>query len=572
MSFSLMGMRRTMASKQTATIILWALIAVFVVSAVVMVPGMFGGKNQSKSSRSTQPGANVVIASVNGTKITAGELDDEFYAKQEPGTSSYDVNSALGARNGAFDRIVQRLITDQAAKEMHVSLHSWTLRSLAKDLAQSQVAQMHEMAQQKAKTMADAAKTKEAIKQLQTADQIFAEQMKGFMQQMGAPANAKIDDETFTRAFVDYVLRKGEGGFYDRFAEMARMRQIGAGVIKTVPVSPYTDAYVQRWMTKEVKASWIFIAASAKTAKGMQEAQDTAKKLRESIIKTPASFATVARASSKDMMSGMNGGSLDWIKGGGSEMSMTSPMAEYLAFAYPKGEISPVVQIALPNPFTGASQVGYAFLRVEDERDRADRKGYDYAKGKDLALLRTKDRFDAAFADNYLSSQRAMATIERKSPELQYYGAQETNDRATMLKLQGQLKDEALLPPVVTAAFKYQVYQVEKDPKTKVKLLESVVPFAGGETAKMQLELGRLYAQVGQKDMALLQFGYLADGAETSDPDQSLHNGLKAEYTKLGDAKGIQRMTEWLKTHPKQPQPAGGMSGMPMGMPSGSPR
>ncbi|HEX2948482.1 MAG TPA: peptidylprolyl isomerase [Armatimonadota bacterium] len=554
---SLMSMRRKMASKKTATYILWSLIVVFLVGvALWSVPGKGIGKQYGDS-----PFANKVVAKINGEKVTAGQIDEEFYKQQDNG-QQYDLQSAPQTRFQIFDGIVHRLVAEQTAKKLHVRTWSWTLRSVAREVAQTQLASMHAQAQEQAKAQAASAKTPADKSKLQTADQMFKAQLSQALSQYGDTTKNPTEDD-FVRAFVRTAMSRQEKvGMYDQLVSFAQTYLIGEEVAKDQHTSPFSEDFAKKVNTKEVKASWIFIAAPQNNAQGLNEAKQKASKLHEDIIKAPNTFAAVAKKESADFMTKTQGGDLGWVSLKSSNVSI---MAQYLAFIQREGEIGPIVEIAMSSPFGGPSQIGYAFVKVDAIRDSADAKDFNWAKEKESAMVSTKVRFAQGFGQNYLELQTAKAKIVRLSDELKYYDAMMTNP-VEAEKLVTKLQDDKSIPPVVAAAFKYQVAEKTTDPAQKAVLLENVISYGGAQVPNLQMELGRAYTASGQKDKALQQFGFVADGADSNDPDHSMHTALKTEYAKLGDTKNVQRMVTWMKSHPKQAAPQGMGGGMPMMM------
>ena len=571
---SLMTMRYKMASKKTATIILWALIVVFVAGiALISLPGgKYGGGTQYKNEL---PGAEKVIATVNGEDIIAGQFNDEFINAQND-QNRFDINSALGARQQLFESLVQRTVTEQIAKEKKVRTWSWTLRSVAKEYAQAQLAGMRQSARIQASSDAAAAKTAKEKTKTKSVDEIYNAAIAQGIQQMGEVAPSKATEADYTRMVMKKITTQDETGIYEQFMNYARTRLIGKKLFaKEYKTSPLTEDFIKKLNTKEVKARWIFVAAKTEDAKGLSAAQDKAKQLRSQVVAKPATFSQVASKDSDDFMSKMRGGGLGfsffggqdansgWVKAGDSSLE---PMQEFLLFTTAKGEISPIVQSSTGAMF-GSPQVGYAFLIVDDVRDRNDSKTFNWAKDGELATTAASVRYEIGFGQSYLTLKRAEAKIVRMSTELKYYEIR-SKDPAAAEKLALELQDDESLPEVVRAAFKYQISKSEKDPATKANMLASVLSFAGSQTNQLVLELGRAYTAAGDKDKAKEQYDNLCLSIENpqNDQDRSLHQALKTEYQKIGDAVGVDKMTKWLKANPKPAANAGGMNAMPITM------
>ena len=277
----------------------------------------------------------------------------------------------------------------------------------------------------------------------------------------------------------------------------------------------------------------------------------------QGILKDPTSFTETAKTKSNDYMTSMQGGSLGWISGDNDQVAS---VALYMAYACKKDEISPVMLLQVASQYA-PPQIGYAFVRVEDVRESAAAKGLKWDNEKDLWMIRAKDHAAYGLGRAYVSYCKTIAQIVRKTNELKYFQAQQTHDVETMKRLSKLLLNETKIPDVEAAAFKYQAYQTESDPQTKMRYLEDCLRFADQEQyPQLQLELGRLYVGAKKIDDALAQF----DAAATYDTNYKLHEDLKVEYTKLGKADRVKSMTEWLATHPKDQNPYGSMGG---GMP-----
>lgn len=555
---SLMSMRRTMASKKTANIILWGLIVVFVAGIALMsIPG--GGLGSQKFE-SNLPGSRNVVATVNGKPIYAGELNDEFMKDGR----QYDLNTAIDGRKQIAENAILKAVQAQVVKEKHVYTWSWTLQRMAREMAEVQLAAMHQQAREQAKNPQPTQPGEKAPAN-KTEAQIFADMLTKTLQGAGYQGQ-KPGEKDFISFFSKMMMSKDTEtrGQYDLFLPFAQTRLVGVKVAKDFKVSPFTEPFVKTLNTKEVKASWVFVAAKEKTKKGLADARKKANDLRNQVVANPGSFSEVAKTQSDDFVSRFQGGSLDWIN---ADTQNASPMAVYLAFSNKKNEISPVVSVvnSSMSMYGMEPQTGYAFVKVDDIRDRVDLKGFNWNRDKRVVMLRAQMQFQYAFGESYIAIKRAEATVVRRANEMKYFEAMEKGDAKTIDQLTAKLMNDTSLPEVVQKAFQYRVAQTTKDPQQLIALLGPVIPFASATDApKIQIDLGRAYAAAGAKDDAKEQFKNAADGLANGDADQSLHQALKVEFKKLGDTENVKAMDEWIKKHPKNANGGGGLNSMPI--------
>ena len=597
---SLMSMRRKMASKQTATIILWALILVFGVGAVLIsMPGRYGG-------RSSSSGDPTVVAKINGTELTRGDIDAAFSQMEkraDTASQTLTLSTAIEARKAAIEAAFTRVLTVQAAEKVHCNTWSltWhsTMSDLAGQMADDQLAQMRDQAKQEADKEAKDAKAP-AGKKL-SADDMFKNYIKYELTSDKSPYSKMADDTTdptpaaFKDAYVNYWLTgQDANGNMEQFETMARTTLIGETVTKSLHVNPLSAAYVKKLNTQEVQASWIFIADKDDSVQGLKDAQAKADKLRTQVVANPAGFADLAKANSDDEMSKMSngvlgasmfGGGSGWFQGFADEHNqyeqyMPSPpvIAEYLAFSTDKGQISPVMAVQLPSG-GGPAQTGYAFVMVKDIRDRTDLNGYNWNSAKTGALVHAKFRYDDAFGETYVALQRIQANIQRLSTEMTYF-QDETSDPATANGLLRALSRDGTLPAVVRAAFRYKLAQTTHD----ISLYDNeLFEFSGTKAPDIYLEVAKLDEKQGKVGDALDNLKSAADNCENRDQsagsfeDNKLHEDLKAEFVtvmalptatdlnKQDAAAGVTRMDEWLLKHPKKAQ--GGAPGSTLSIP-----
>ena len=256
---SLMSMRHKMASTKTATYILWALILVFCAGiALWSVPS---GKLRTND---TSQGATNVIATINGTNVTAADLNDEFYGKGENSQArNFNLSNAITARSQAFDNLVDRTVLSQTAEKLHVNPSYFSLRTLAGELAKLQLSQLRTSAKAQAKSQFDAAKTEEQKKAVKSADATYKEAIANSLRGAGYTDSGTPTEKDFIKFFVNKFMSKDveTGGAYEALLSYAQTRFIGEKIARSLPVSPFTEDYAKKLATQDIKASWIFIAA-----------------------------------------------------------------------------------------------------------------------------------------------------------------------------------------------------------------------------------------------------------------------------------------------------------------------
>jgi len=567
-----MSMRRKMAS--SATFILWALVVVFLVGVVLWsIPGnMRGGGGRRKQTENTYFTQSVgqVVATVNGHKITANELDD-LYAQRVEGSAtpmSVTIDNVEQVRKAIFSELVQQRLVDIALRDLHIWASGGALRNVATTYAAMQVADLRKQADDAyAKQQADAkAATKPPAKDAKkpkTADEFFTEQLDQYVQSAGGPKVPKLKNPTekqFTRWMVnDFLMNKD--GVYDQFRNYAKARLIGQSLIKGMPVNPTSDAYLQKLDGQDVKASWIFIAAKKQTPAGMAEAQKTAQDLHDKVVAKTDTFEALARSKSDDMMTRFTGGSLDWVQGGRSQVAL---MAEYLAYSTDPGKLSPVMPVSVQA--YGTSKLGYAFVRVEKVRPHSGlAKDYDWMKERERVMLDQGQRYESEMGNNYLELLKARADIQIMSPELKVYFAMGQDDTVGADKeRENAMKNGASLPRKVQASFAQRLATQTPDLKKRAEYLELAISEAAGGSSlsQMHLELGKTYASPKLKRTkdAIDQLNYARETAEES--NTLLRQQVLDELKKLGDTKDAAEVADWLSKH-KSTAPQGSPMMMP---------
>jgi hypothetical protein len=538
---SLMSMRRKMASQQTATIILWVLIAVFLVGVLLWsVPPTPPGDNPTGGS-----GTNKTIAKVNGVAIMSRALEEEFAKQSQQPGMSVDLTSALSMRQETFNKLVERQLLKETLKKLHVSSNYFTLRDMAKEYAQTQLLEMHESAETKAKEPAPAEKKDGKPAKPKSVDELYAQEMAEFMKAQGGKEIKSPTEQQFTRWMVnDFLLNTVK----EQYTEFAQKAAIGDALMQGLAASPTSEEFVKALNTKEVKARWIFITAEKPTKAAVDAAQKKANEVHAQISKAPASFADIAKKESKDFMTSSNGGDLGWIQSG---KSYGIPlMAEYLAFSQKKGELGPVIQVN--NKSYMGAQVGFAFLKVEDVRDLKDLpKDFNWDKKKASALARTKQRFQLELGSGHLEYARYAAVVDAISPEIAVYQAEALGEYIKADEFRAKAMTEKDLPLVVQAAIKYRVAMSAPDQEKRIILIREALPFAGTKVSQLHMELGRALAATGKKDEALEQYRNAAEISKAQ-ADKSTVEGLKTEFKTLGATAEAQDLAVWLKEQEKK--------------------
>lgn len=560
---SLMSMRRKMASKKTATAILWALIAVFIVGVFLWsVPNWNRGSAGRPNGTPSGFDANKVVVQVGKDKITANEFEDQ-YAKDTTG-SRPDVDMALEMRKGTLRTLVDRLLLKQALKSLGVKDNDGTYRAKAREYTESLLAGFHKTAQDQ---FDQQQKNKDPKAKPKTLDELFTQQMvdfrKGNSPDGKSPATLKEDQ--FIRWYVnDVLMAKGERGMYDRFVEYAKNLALGDGVAKMLPSDPFAEEYVKALQTKEVKAKWVFIAARRQTQESLAAARKRAESLHDELVKTPANFDAKAMPESlpptdvalTESAGGMLGGPMGgWIQSGDPRAPL-SALTEYWAFTLKPGQMSPVSQITVLSPYMPA-QIGYGFVKVEAVRDRADRgKTYDWAKEKVSVMSQTKQRYEAELGRGYLEYMHYAFTPDAKTAELQSYVAENAKDTTRVDKLRKEALNDKGIPDEVHASLAYQVALRLPNPADRIPLLIEAVPYASTTISNVHYQLGVAYAGTGKNAEAIAQYHNALSFLD--DSDRTIRDQVRRGFLAIGAKKEAQAITDWLKAHDQKPAATAG--------------
>ena len=541
---SLMSMRRKMASTQFAQIIFWVLIVVFIAGVFLWsIPnsGIIGTRGGGYTG--DVPGGNVVVATVNGQNIYAGDLDEPVVQPKDPHAEQFTLDNILPARKQIFEMLVERAVTSQAIRAKHIYTWGWVLRGIGHDLAVQQLADEHDKAREQVKTELAAAKTPEDRKKVKTEQQRVHEGLITAMQNLGEDDASSPTEDDYIQTFVTKMMDPTYSQ-YDSLHDLALWSLLGEKLVAELPINPCSEDFVKKINTTEVRARWIFVAAKDRTKAAMTAAKTSATQMHDQIVQEnktkPTLFAELAKAHSDDPQSAAKGGELGWISA--ASRNDVSPMALYLAFATNKNEVSPVMNVS----------GGYAFLNVEDTRDQKDLQGFSWDRDKKVLMLRAKYMFDDALGQGYVNLQRSYATVVPISAELKYYDAQAKSDQTTAQKLLPQLATNNSLPPLVTAGFKYVLLLQTKDPKAQIDLMNAIVQYAGSNAPGLQIKLGQAYEAIGDKKDALEQFQWALEGCDSTDYNQTLHQSLRVEFDRLKSDTDVKTVDKWLKDHPKQ--------------------
>gem|GEM_PF-2107167 len=555
---SLMSMRRKMASKQTITIILWVLIAVFLVGIVLWnVPR----NSKTASGRSHfRSGPNKVIVTINGQPIYADAFDqafDEMYTKAE---SRVDLTGILEQRSSIYSDMLQDIVAGQVLRGFGVKNVSRQARELARDFAKSGLEQSRLMAQQQAEMMMQQAKTPEEKKKVQSAESLLDEQFHSFYAQYKVEPPRKITEVTFLK-FYTKVLLDPQYGESQKFMSFVKNTLIGREVIKRyLPEDVFSEALAKKIATQKVNARWIFIAAGSKkddkffpefTAEALRAAKEKAQQLHDEIAKDPAKFSGLAEKESRDVNSRGQGGSLGWVTGGAE--NRLPAMLEYLIFTQKPKELGPVTQFTMlgmnmAKPL--AFEVGYGFVQVTAEPvERQDLgENYDWKKEKDDAIDMLRKRYEQMIGMGYLIYMVDKADVKFDSKEIARHHAWVHNQftEASRLELEA-LKQKEDLPEPVKSALSYSVAASNPEVRgeDRIPLLETALQYAGDERSNLHYRLGEELEKAGRKDEAIEQFdnAVIAAGGNA----MGMRRQVREIYQRMGYTKGIEEIDQWIK-------------------------
>jgi parvulin-like peptidyl-prolyl isomerase len=542
---SLMSMRRKMASKKTATIILWALIAVFVAGVFLAAGNPFSTKQDIQQQFASPLKGGKVIASINGEEITSREFENEFQRTLQDSGGLLDLESVLGTRQTIFVKLVNDMLDAQIEQQLDIKFNDHNIRRVAESIAKLQLHAIGMMAEEQAKQEKEQAKTDEEKKKLKTAEQLRVEQLAKFMnEQSGKDEKSGVKnptDEEFLRWAVDLLTGKEK----EQFAQSARMMLMGEAVAKSLPVDPLTDEYLSKVNTHEVLSQWMFVGAKKPSPEALEEAQKTATEARTLIVEGKSSFSDQAKKLSDDMTSKAAGGNLGWVSAG--KAGYVPLMAEYLAFTTPKGEVSPLMQAQVFG-MTGP-QLGYGFVKARDMRERKDAPK-DFKERKDYYILSTRQRYMAGLGEYFLQMMRANADIVCIMPEIQAYRAEALGDsEAATAAYQAAYKD-GKVADIVRIAIGYKIASTMEKAADRIPLLQDALKYPGRHLAKYHYELAQAYGELGDTAKALENYTSAEDAAMTEGDREMVKRVLDA-YKAAGNTEGIARVKQWLTDNPE---------------------
>ena len=552
---SLMSMRRKMASKQTATIVLWVLIAVFLLGIYFWsVPNSVAVPK--KGGQHT--GQGEIVATVNGDAIHSGEIDDAFDAKKAPPDSvRMTILNTLDVRKAIFDDAVKSRVVNQTLKELNLTVGQRDAEAIANSYASEQLAEMEKTAATTQKSN-QADPKKPAAEKAKTADQIFVEEATQYMNsqqpdsksQKYTPTSKDQAKEMFTHWFVDMLTGAGASRA-QQFMDHVKMRMIGAVQTKALPVDLGSEDYVKKLQTQEVHAHWIFVAAKPVTPDGMKAAEAKATQARDAVVKAPASFAEVVKKYSDHPASKDNGGDLGWISPQSPAMFNLPRMAEYMAYAQKPGDIGPVYQVTHLNRYVATqSEYGYAFMRVDAVRAKATLpKDFNWDSEKASDMARTRESYEADLGESYLNTRQHSATIICNTPEFAAYEDELNGHYAEATKEYQKAYNQKNLAPEVKAAISYKVALATPEMEKRIPYLTDALPYADTLMSQLHEELGNAYLKTKDKTKAIEEYRYAALSA--ADSDAGTRARMRDNFTKLGDSKDAGEMKQWLDDHAK---------------------
>lgn len=547
---SLMSMRRKMASKQTATIILWILIAVFIVGVF-----LWSVPNRSMSSAQKQAqyrkGGNVVLASVNGEKIYANDIDGAFQEFLDKNKLHANLDITLPQRSQIFNAKLQEIIATQVLKSYGIKDIKREANKMGLEFANTSLTSVRQAVEQQAKTAEAAAKTPEEKKKLQTVDQLYTEQLQSFMQQKCGKTVDHPSDEDFRRAFVNDFLLNADNK--DQFMQMVRERLVGrqliTDMVKNGQPDPFTDGFVKTLNTQQVKVRWIYIESKQKSAQGLADAEATAIRLHDAIVKDPSSFATLAKQSNHQ--SRTTGGDLGWLSAGDADRTQLPLILEYQAFTLKPQDLGPVTQMTIPQimPQYPSSSIGYGFIQVV-----GGPRNLPKANPMPMTLDQLRMRYESELSKQYLTFTTWKADIKCQSKEMEAYLAEGRGQytEATKFQREALAQEQGSLPEAVIAALSFRVAQSTPNQKERIPLYNAAVNFADDKTSQVYQELAMAYALTGDKANAIESY-HNAITSSTSSTEMQTRKAVRPELLKLGDTQGVKEIDQWLATNAKQP-------------------
>ena len=559
---SLMSMRRKMASKQTVTIILWILIAVFLAGIILIgVPS----SNRTKPQVRYRNGVNTVLVTINGTSIDSDTFEQAFNDSFAKSGRTPDLSETLQERSKILTNMAQNIVADQVLRGFGVKNVKKQATKMAGEIAVMFVDSMRNATKAQAEQdMANA--TAEEKKNVRSAQERLEEQLSQMYLQQGVQPPTRVTEDGFRKFYVQALIDPQYGQSED-FLLYVQKRLIGQQIIKRdLPSDLFADAFMKKLAMQQVNARWIFIPAGGEVAVGdskakifqpeftreaLQAAEKKARELREQIVKDPSSFAKVAEKESRHI-SHTTGGDLGWISGA-SMQSNNPALLEYLIFSQRPKEIGPVTQITLPGPDPMnplMAQVGYGFVQVLAESKNPDVPEWD--KMRDEFVNNMQRRYEMQIGEGYLCYMIANADIKYNSKEIEAYMAQAHGQYVKMTNLQKGALKEKDLPKSVVAALSYRVAISSRDVKgeEKIELLKAALPFADSGRSDLHLQLADTYRALGKKEEAITQYENAMRSANMG--EEQLRQQVRAIYKQMGYSEGVKAIDQWLEEFKKK--------------------
>ncbi|MHB0939334.1 MAG: peptidylprolyl isomerase [Armatimonadota bacterium] len=550
-----------MASKQTITIILWVLIAVFLAGIVFLnVPN----SNQPKPVGNYRDGK--VLVTINGESLDANTFEQAFNDSLMRANKTPDLSETLQERSRIVKYMVQNMVADQVLRGYGIRNVKKQGAAMADEIATMFLDSVRKATQQQADADLANAKTPEEKNNVRTAKEYFDEQLAQMYMQQGAQPPAKITEEGFRKFYIE-TLTDPKYGQAEDFMLYVRKRLVGQQIVKRDLRSDlFSDAFAKRVATQQVNARWIFIPAGSMenigesteqifkpqfTAEALQAAEKKARTLREQIVKDPASFAKVASKESQHI-SRTEGGNLGWISGSSMQANIPA-ILEYLIFNQKPNELGPVTQITLPGPDpmnTLSAQVGYGFVQVIAETKNPDSP--EWATMKEDFVTTMKRRYEMQLGDGYLCYMIANAEFKFNSKEIEAYMAEAHGQYVEMTKLQKEALSEKDLPKPVVAALSFRVAMSSRDIKgeARIPLLKAALEYAGGSRSDLHMQLADTYLGIKDRENAIKQYENAMNSAGMG--EENVRRAVRAIYVRIGHTEGVKAIDQWLQENAKK--------------------
>ena len=547
---SLMSMRRKMASKQTATIILWLLIAVFIVGIIMWsVPN----NSRGQSDQSYRASGNTVLAVVNGERIDSDYLDKQFFDQLNQSKASPNIDNTLQLREQIVTARLQSIVGAQVMHGFGISdrVLKRKAREMGAEDADNYIAQVKMMAEMQVTQAQAQAKTQQQKANIPTAEQFYRQQIRDAMKEITGKMVENPTDDQFRKALVNYLMDPEKPANANHL-DMVRTRLIGQKKTEELTPSPFTEDFAKRITTQKMKVRWIFIAAQGFSATAIEDAMKKAEELHAQLASNPSQFAKVAEKESNHD-SHVRGGELGWIGSGDIYQAKLPLMVEYLAFTQPPTDLGPVTQFTVPSQNVSplASRIGYGFVQVTDGPQDVTPKDFNWAAQKSATMASIRKQYEVGVGQDYLLYMIAKADIECDSPEVASYLATAHGQATATTKLQGEaLAKEKDLPSPVVAALSYQVAMGTPDLNTRVRLLTAAVEYADTRVSEVHMLLGDANMGLGKKQEAIDAYENAMIAAASREAE--VRQQVRIQYQKMGYTEGVKKIDAWLAENVKQ--------------------